>query len=168
MRLPLLLLAIGACTSAPDTSTGSLTRASDLRYECDDSAHASTFACGVSMTLSADQVTATGLYADHTTGGPGAVATLTPDALAELDGLIASLPLSTPAMIHDEGCGGAPLRDTQFSIHFDDGQQRDYTFEYGSGPAQDLNDFVLDLVGEITTCSGARLAFSQCTPSIAP
>jgi hypothetical protein len=162
---PLLLV---ACTSAPDTSTGSLTKASDLQFQCDDSAHSSSFACGVSMTFAGDQVTATGLYADQTTGGPGAVATLTPAAADELADLIASLPLSTPEMIHSADCGGAPLRSTQFSIQFDNGEARNYTFEYGSGPAQDLNDFVIDLRGQIDACSGTSVTFASCTPNIAP
>lgn len=161
---PLLLI---ACTSAPDTSTGSLTRASDLQFDCDDAPHSS-FACGVAMTFAGDQITATGLYRDQTTGGPGATATLSADASAQLAGIIASLPLSTPAMIHEAGCGGAPLRSTQFSVQFDNGEARDYTFEYGSGPAQELNDFVIDLRGQIDACSGTSVTFTSCTPNVEP
>lgn len=167
MRLALSSLLLAACTSAPDTSTGSLTRASDLQFECDDSAHSASFACGQSITFAGDQLTATGLYRDQTTGGPGATGTLTADASTELASLIAALPLSTPEMIHDEGCGGAPLRSTQFSIQFDNGQARSYTFEYGSGPAQDLNDFVINLRGQIDACSGSSITFASCSPNVA-
>lgn len=167
MRLALASLLLAACTSAPDTSTGSLTRASDLQFECDDSAHTSSFACGVSITFAGDQLTATGLYLDQSTGGPGATGTLTPAAADELASLIAALPLSTPEMIHEAGCGGAPLRSTQFSIAFDNGQSRNYTFEYGSGPAQDLNDFVIDLRGQIDACTGSSITFASCTPNVA-
>jgi hypothetical protein len=170
MRLALLAspLLLVACTSAPDTSTGTLTRASDLQFQCDDSAHSPSFACGVTITFAGDQLTATGLYEDQTTGGPGATGTLTPGAVDELAGLIANLPLSTPEMIHDTGCGGAPLRSTQFSIQFDNGDTRNYTFEYGSGPAQDLNDFVIDLRGQIDACAGPSVTFASCTPNVAP
>ena len=170
MRLGLLAspLLLVACTSAPDTSTGSLTKASDLQFQCDDAAHSSSFACGVAMTFAGNQVTATGLYRDQTTGGPGATAALTPAAADELAGLIAALPLDTPEMIHSADCGGAPLRSTQFSIQFDNGQAHDYTFEYGNGPAQDLNDFVIGLVGQIDACTGPDLTFAQCSPNVAP
>ena len=168
MRLPFALLALGACASSPDTSTGTLTRASDLQYQCDDSAHDASFACGVSISLANGQLTATGLYKDGTSGGPGATGTLTPAAQADLDNLIASLPLSTPAMIHDSGCGGAPLRETTFAIQFDDGQARDYTFEYGSGPAAELDSFVIKLVGQIDACGGDSVTLAQCSPNTAP
>ena len=72
MRLACVLLALPlvACASSPDTSTGHLARASDLDYQCDDSAHDAAFACGVKLAFDGDQVTATGVYKDGTAGGP--------------------------------------------------------------------------------------------------
>jgi hypothetical protein len=170
MRLAFAFLAVPlvACASSPDTSSGQLSRASDLNYQCDDSAHDAAFACGVKLAFDGDQLTATGLYRDGSTGGPGAVGVLGAQAQIDLDDLIAKLPLSTPAMIHDAGCGGAPLRETTFAIQFDDGQLRDYTFEYGSGPAQNLDSYVLSLVRDVQGCSGDRVAFTSCTPNTAP
>lgn len=170
MRLALLAspLLLVACASDPDTSTGTLTSASDLVFQCDDAAHDPTFSCGVAVTFAGDQLTATGLYRDQTTGGPGATGTLTAAAADQLQTLIASLPLTTPEMIHSADCGGAPLRQTTFAIQFDNGDAHTYTFEYGSGPAQDLNDFVIDLRGQIDACSGTSVTFTSCTPNLAP
>ena len=171
MRLPLLALVLAplaACATSPDTSTGALAKASDLNFQCDDSAHDPTFACGAQLSLDGDQLTATGLYRDNSTGGPGATGALTAMAQTDLDDLISALPLSTPAMIHDAGCGGAPLRQTTFAIQFDNGQLRQYTFEYGSGAAQKLDDYVLQLVRDVQACSGDRITFASCTPNAAP
>ncbi len=170
MRLACVLLALPlvACASSPDTSTGQLARASDLNYQCDDSAHDAAFTCGVKLAFDGDQLTATGLYKDGTTGGPAASGALSAEAQVDLDNLIAKLPLSTPAMIHDAGCGGAPLRETTFAIQFDDGQLREYTYEYGSGAAQNLDSYVLSLVRDVQGCSGSHIAFTSCTPNTAP
>ena len=173
MRLASVLLAalalpLAACASSPDTSTGQLAKASDVNYQCDDSAHDPSFACGVKLAFDGDQVTATGMFRDGTAGGPGAVGTLAAQTQIDLDDLIAKLPLSTPAMIHDAGCGGAPLRETTFAIQFDDGKLRDYTFEYGSGPAQNLDTYVLSLVRDVQGCNGSHIAFTSCTPNAAP
>lgn len=165
----LLALPFAACgTSSPDTSSGQLARASDINYQCDDSAHDASFACGLKLAFDGDQVTATGVYKDGTAGGPGASGVLSAQAAVDLDDLIAKLPLSTPAMIHDAGCGGAPLRATTFAIQFDDGQLREYTYEYGSGPAQNINDYVLSLVRDVQGCNGSQIAFSTCTPNATP
>ena len=172
MRLALfatLPLALAACgTSSPATSSGQLARASDINYQCDDSAHDGAFACGLKLAFDGDQLTATGVYKDGTVGGPGASGVLNAQAAVDLDDLIAKLPLSTPAMIHDAGCGGAPLRATTFAIQFDDGQLREYTYEYGSGPAQNIDDYVLSLVRDVQGCTGNRIAFTACTPNATP
>ncbi|MBV8758043.1 MAG: hypothetical protein JO257_12225 [Deltaproteobacteria bacterium] len=163
-----LAVPLAACASSPETSTGQLAKASDLNYQCDDSAHDPSFACGVKLAFDGDQLTATGVYRDGTAGGPGARGTLSGQAQIDLDDLIAKLPLSTPAMIHDAGCGGAPLRQTTFAVQFDDGQLREYTYEYGSGAAQNLDSYVLSLVRDVQGCSGSHIAFASCTPNAAP
>jgi hypothetical protein len=171
LHLAFVLASLGACATTPDstdTGTGQLAKASDLNYQCDDSAHDPSFACGAQLSFDGDQLTATGLYRDNSTGGPGATGALTAMAQSDLDDLISALPLSTPAMIHDAGCGGAPLRQTTFAIQFDDGQLRQYTFEYGSGAAQKLDDYVLQLVRDVQACSGDRITFASCTPNTAP
>jgi len=174
MRLSLLAFALAplaACAtspSGPDTSTGQLAKASDVSYQCDDSAHDGSFSCGVKLAFDGDQLTASGVYKDGTAGGPGATGTLTANAAADLDGLIAQLPLSTPSTITQEDCGGAPLRTTTFSIQFDNGQMRDFTYQYGSGVAQQIDDYVLELVRQVNACAGDRVTFASCTPNTAP
>jgi len=174
MRLTLLAFALAplaACAtspSTPDTSTGELARATDTNYQCDDSAHDPTFACGVKLAFAGDQLTATGVYKDGTAGSPIAAGALTATAQADLDDLVAQLPLSTPAMITEEDCGGAPLRSTSFSIQFDNGQLRDFTYQYGSGVAQQIDEYVLELVRQVNTCAGDRITFASCTPNVEP
>ncbi len=165
MRLPLLLLALGACAGT-DTSPGTLTKASDLNFQCSD-ANAS-YSCGLSIAFTGGQLTATALHRDNTTGGTIATGALTAAAQDQIDGLIAKLPLDTPDTIHDVGCGGPPLRSTTFSIQFADGKARDYSFEYGSGVASDIDNFVLQLVRDIDACSGTSVTLDQCTPNTQP
>jgi hypothetical protein len=166
MRLPLLLLALGACASDPGTSPGTLTKASDLVYQCDDSS--GSFSCGTQIQLANGQLTATALHRDGTTGATQATGALTAAAQDQIDGLIAKLPLDTPDTIHDVGCGGAPLRSTTFSIQFTDGTAKDYSFEYGSGVASQIDDFVLQLVRQVNACGGDSVTLDACTPNAAP
>lgn len=42
------------------------------------------------------------------------------------------------------------------------------TLLYGSGPAQNLDDYVLSLVRDLHGCSGSHIAFTSCTPNVAP
>lgn len=174
MRLSLLAFALAplaACAtspSPPDTGTGQLAAASDVSYQCDDSAHSSAFSCGVKLAFEGDQLTASGLYKDGTAGGPGATGTLTANAAADLDALIAQLPMSTPTTITEEDCGGAPLRSTTFAIQYDDGQLKNFTYQYGSGVAQQIDDYVLELVRQVNACAGDRVTFASCTPNTAP
>lgn len=164
MRLPLLLLAVGACTGT-QTSPGTLTKASDLVFQCTDSSSAS---CGLSISFTDGQLAATALHKDGTTGAALATGALTAAAQDQIDGLIAKLPLDTPDTIHDIGCGGAPLRSTTFSIQFTDGKARDYTFQYGSGVASQIDDFVLQLVRDIDACGGSSVTLDACTPNAQP
>ena len=69
-------------------------------------------------------------------------------------------------MITQEDCGGAPLRTTTFSIQFDNGQMRDFTYQYGSGVAQQIDDYVLELVRQVNACAGDRVTFASCTPNM--
>jgi hypothetical protein len=166
MRLSLLVLALGACSTDPSTSPGSLTKASDVVYQCDDSSGA--FSCGTQVTLTDGQLTAVALHKDGTTGATLATGALTAAAQDQIDGLIAKLPLDTPDTIHSAGCGGAPLRSTTFSIDFKNGGAKDYSFEYGSGVAGDIDTFVLGLVRQIDACSGDSVTLDSCTPNTLP
>ena len=162
------LAACATSPSTPDTSTGQLAQATDTDYQCDDSAHASTFACGVNLVFAGPDFQATGRFKDGTAGGQMAVGTLTDGAEADLENLIAQLPLSTPDTITEANSGGAPLRSTTFSIQFDDGKTRDFTYQYGSGVAQQIDEYVLEIVRQVNACSGDRVTFNSCTPNIAP
>jgi hypothetical protein len=166
MRLPLLLLAVGACATDPGTSPGTLTKASDLDYQCDDSS--ASYSCGTSISLTNGQLTAIALHRDGTTGATIATGALTASAQDQIDSLIAKLPLDTPDTVHDVGCGGPPLRQTTFSIDFTNGTSRDYTFEYGSGVASQIDDFVLQLVRQVNACSGDSVTLDACTPNTQP
>lgn len=166
MRLPLLLLAVGACATDPGTSPGTLTKASDVVYQCDDSS--GSFSCGTQVQLANGQLTAIALHRDGTSGTTLATGALTASAQDQIDGLIAKLPLDTPDTVHEAGCGGAPLRSTTFSIDFANGTAKDYTFEYGSGVPGQIDDFVLQLVRQINACSGDSVTLESCTPNTLP
>jgi hypothetical protein len=165
MRFSWLLLALGACATEASTSPGSIAKASDLVYQCQDS---SSYSCGTQVQFADGQLAAIALHRDGTTGATLATGALTAAAQDQIDGLIAKLPLDTPATIHDVGCGGAPLRSTTFSIDFKNGGAKDYTFEYGSGVAGDIDTFVLGLVRQINACSGDSVTLDSCTLNAPP
>jgi len=158
-----LSLALAACTTTTPTSSGQLVTADDRINACDDDSHAS--ACGTHLAFDRDRVTSNGVFKDGGQAPSGALAALTPDASAELGALVAQLPLDTPDTIAEEGCGGPAVRSTSFTIAFDDGEVRQFDYQYGSGVAQQLDSYITMLVGELAACSGSHVTFEHCVPN---
>jgi hypothetical protein len=136
--------------------------------ECTDTSADPSFACTVQVSVTGTQLTANGVYNDgSSTIAPIATATLTPAAQQTLAGLIASFPLDVDDTIHSDGCGLAPTPATRWSIDFDNGEHRTFTYEYSDDPnVRALNDYVMRLAGQITECSGDAMTFDHCTPNV--
>lgn len=90
--------------------------------------------CAWDATYSGDNVT---IQSRTTT--MKATGTLTPAGVAELDALIAAIPLSTPAE-EQQGCADAPI--FTFSIDFDHGGSRTYHRACGFDNLEALRTFV--------------------------
>ena len=163
---PLLLVFASACTTTP-TSTGQLRTVVDVPTGCDDSADNPSWACTVQIAITNNHLSAVGVFNDGIAGGPTAEATLTGPAVDQLATLISGFPLDTPDTIHSDGCGGPPARSTHFAIDFDNGDSREFSFEYSTDPdVRDLDNYILGLVTEVSTCRGDRLSIASCVPYV--
>lgn len=161
MRCLAIFLFAAACTT--DTDTGQLTGFQDVFLaECQDAASSPEFSCGVRVAVNDGQVTALRVFNDGTLGAPSAVATLSENSQLEIADLIAQIPTSTQAVVTEAGCGGAPMRATDVDVAFDHDGPRHFQIHVSDGPIGELKGYVIALVKEIRTCSGAHLAFEQC------
>jgi hypothetical protein len=163
--LPVLaLLCAAACTTETTTDTGQLTGFEDRIFaDCQD-AGGTAYSCGLRVSVTDGQIQALGLFNNGATGGPSATGTLTEAAQVQLGDMIAQIPMETSGTVHDEGCGGAPLRTTSLDVLFDHNGTRHFDIEYTSdGPMAELHTYVNDLVTDIRTCSGGRVTFEACT-----
>jgi len=168
MMRPLLLgLLLAACTTP--TSTGQLTSLTQTQPECVDSSSEPSFACTVKITLDGNHLSAVGVFNDGTEHGPTASGTLTPAAKAELGRLIATFPLDVDDTIQDDGCGFAPTPATRWSIDFDNGEKRSFTYQSSSDTnVRALNEYLMKLASQVTTCSGEAMTFDACTAYTLP
>ena len=168
-RLALLVAvtaAVPACTTddGPATDTGQLVRVKDQLFaDCKEGAGTT---CTIDVTFAEGVVTAQGRF-ENGELGPTATATLTDSARAHITSLVAQLPLTSPDTVHDQGCGGAPLRTTDADLVFDHDGARSFTIEYAvQGPMADFSHYVQDIVTSIRTCTAGELTFSSCDPNV--
>ena len=168
MRRLLLLstvLAASACTtSEPSTDTGQLTKIRDQVFvDCVSTADST---CTVEVIVSDGRLEAFGVTDEGATAGPHATADLTAQARATLADLVASIPTEA-SVVHDVGCGGAPLRTTSADVAFDHDGMRHFEIEYAAeGPMADFSRYLQDLVSGIRTCNSSELTFDSCTPNV--
>jgi hypothetical protein len=170
LSLALLASACALDDDAPDTSPGELTRVRDVAYACDDSATDASWACSIELTLAGTELSSIGVHNDGSTNGPRAVATLSESAVADLNALIATVPMSVQDGVGGVGCGLAPIASRTYTIDFDTVGARDLEFHSAEyGPLLELKNRVTGLITAIDTCTGNdSIAFSSCTPRIAP
>jgi hypothetical protein len=174
LRLSALSLAILASACAiddgPETSPGELTRVRDQAFACDDAANSPSWACSVDLAIEGNTVTTVGIHNDGSTNGPSAVGTLSETAVAELNALIATIPMSVEDGTGGIGCGAAPIASRTYSIDFETSGPKDLTFHSAEyGPLRELKNKVTDLITAIDTCQGnASISLSSCTPRVQP
>ena len=120
------------------------------------------------ISVTGADLSASGVFNDgSSTFAPTATATMTPAAQQNLENLIASFPLDVDDTISSSGCGLAPTPATRFSIDFDNGEHRAFTYVYSDDMAvRALNDYVMRLAGQITECNGDAMTFERCTPNV--
>jgi hypothetical protein len=168
LGLALLAATTTACTTEPATSPGELMRVVDQALACDDSASDASWACTLELTMDGTAITSVGIHNDGSQSGPRAVGSLSETAVADLDALISTLPLSSES---DSaiGCGGAPLAIRSYTIDFETVGLRDLAFHTIEGGAElELKNYVTGLITAIDTCSGNdRISFASCSPRIA-
>ena len=159
-------VAASACTtSEPSTDTGRLIGLDDQVFECQEAA-GGTFTCMIDVSVTDAQLTAIGRFENGSTG-PMATATINESARLRIAEMIGHLPLESPDVVHDVGCGGAPLRSTNAHLLFDHDGERNFQFEYAAeGPMADFSRYLQDLVTGIRTCNSPDLAFDSCTPNV--
>lgn len=163
----LLLVLTAACTTEPDTSPGQLTRVRDQAFACDDTAGDASWACTVELTFAGTDITSVGIHNDGSDTGPRAVGTLSETAAADLDALIATVPMSVDG-VDGVRCGGAPVATRYYTIDFDAVGVRELQYHAAEdGPLAELKNRVTGLITAIDTCSGSdQISFTSCTPRI--
>lgn len=165
----LLALFTTACTTEPETSPGVLTRVRDQAFICEDTVNDASWACTIELSLVGTELTSMGVHNDGSSTGPSSVGTLSETAIADLDALIATVPMSIDG-VDGVGCGLGPVATRAYTIDFETVGVRDLTYHSAeTGPLLDLKNRVTSIITAIDTCTGnGDISFASCSPRIAP
>jgi hypothetical protein len=169
LSIALLASACALDDDAPQTSPGELNRVRDVAYECDDSATDTSWACSIELTLAGNELSSVGIHNDGSANGPRAVATLSDTAVADLNALIATVPMKVEDGVGGVSCGLAPIASRTYTIDFDTVGVRDLEFHAAEyGPLLELKNRVTGFITAIDTCTANEsITFSSCSPRIA-